>query len=196
MIRKTNVFSTTYWPGFLIDSIRERDERLAAAARDHAAVAAELDRTVRQHQAVVVQKQLLESRLEKLLATRQNVELLREMVGRAAAAHELKLPIGSVALDLSAASAPAKPVKLAEGSGTGGADDIVALFQNLSSASRPVPQSQSQHPSNENTNVRANVSSTSDHRRMASPSKAVLRGTFISQNQLKVHMFILVLSVR
>ena len=150
---------------------------------------------MRQHQAAVAQKQLLESRLEKLLATRQNVELLREMVGRAAAAHELKLPIGSVALDLSAALAPAKQAKVAEGSGTGGSDDIVVLFQNLSSASRPLSQPQSEHPSNENANVRANASSSSDHRRMASPSKAVLRGTAISQAQLKVCMCFLVLSV-
>ena len=73
------ICGTAARPGFLIDSIRERDERLAAAARHHTAVAAELDRSVRQYQAAVAQKNLLESRLEKLLATRQNVELLREM---------------------------------------------------------------------------------------------------------------------
>jgi hypothetical protein len=182
--------ATTARPGFLIDSIRERDERLAAAARDHTALAAELERSVRQHQAVVAQKNLLESRLEKLLATRQNVELLREMVGRAAAAHELKLPIGSVALDLSlTSSASTKQAKTAEGSGSGGAGETVALFQNLSSvsssSSRPASQHQ-QHPSNENVGASANATSSDHHRRVTSPSKAVLRGTAISQAQLKV----------
>ena len=85
---------------FLVDTIGHRESALKAAQVAHAAVTHDLQVMTQHYHAAVADKHALAAELDRLLQTRQNLDVLRHMLASAKTVATMNLPVDKVPLTL------------------------------------------------------------------------------------------------